>query len=124
MEMEKRIVNSGPHGGLTGEKGEVLVPPSTWTFLPSGDAAITRRVTSYGYYWRLEVKKGRRTISLGVWAPAATIIKAQEEVKAVRLTEEYKKKRISELNRREKKQELYDAEFCNAVESYLNFHDN
>ena len=64
---------------------------------------------------------GRRMISQGIWAPATTITQAQDEVTMVRLTDEYKKKKVSEMIRREKKQELYDAEFCKAVEDYLNF---
>ena len=121
MESGKRTVTPGKNGNLIGEKGEILVPPATWAFLPAGDAGITRKVTSEGMFWRVEVKKGRRTISLGIWAPATTITQAQNEVNAVRLTDEYKKKRVSDINRREKQQELYDVEFCSAVEDYLNF---
>lgn len=120
MEQDIRIVKPGNNNRLTGEKGESLVPPAGWSFLPAGDAGITRKVTSLKQFWRVEVKKGRRTISLGIWAPESTILQAQQEVQAVRLTDEYKKKRVSDLNRREKKQEQYDAEFCGAVETYLN----
>lgn len=124
MEIDKHIVKPGNNGSLIGEKGESLVPPESWAFLPAGDAGITRKVTSGGQFWRVEVKKGRRTISLGIWAPAKTITGAQEEVKSVRLTEDYKKKRISELDRREKKQGQYEEEFCQAIEVFLNFHDD
>jgi hypothetical protein len=123
MESGKRTVTPGKNGNLIGEKGEILVPPASWAFLPAGDAGITRKVTSGGVFWRVEVKKGRRTISQGIWAPATTIAQAQNEVTAVRLTDEYKKKRVSDNNRREKKQEQYDVEFCTAVEDYLNFHE-
>ena len=112
MEVEKRIVNPGKNGNLIGEKGEILVPPNIWAFLPAGDAGITRKVTAKGVFWRVEVKMGRRTISQGIWAPATTITQAQEEVKTTRLTDEYKKKRVSDINRRDKKQVLYDADFC------------
>lgn len=118
-----RIVNPGKNGNLIGEKGEILVPPSSWAFLPAGDTGITRKVTSKGVFWRVEVKMGRRIISQGIWAPATTIIQAQDEVKATRLTDEYKKKRVSEISRRGKKQEQYDTEFCKAVGDYLDFHD-
>lgn len=124
METDKRIVKPGYNGCLIGEKGESLVPPESWAFLPAGDAGITRKVTSGGPFWRVEVKKGRRTISLGIWAPAKTINRAQEEVKSVRLTEDYKKKRILELDRREKKQGQYEEEFCQAIEAFLNFHED
>lgn len=124
METDIRIVQPGSKGELLGERREVLVLPQGWAFLPAGDAGITRKVTAKGQYWRVEVKKGRRTISLGIWAPSITITQAQAEVQAVRLTDGYQKKRLSELNRRDKRQELYDAEFCQAVESYLHFHDS
>jgi len=122
MESDKRIVNPGKNGNLIGEKGETLIPPASWTFLPAGDAGITRKVTSKGVFWRVEVKMGRRIISQGIWAPATTILQAQEEVMAARLTDEYKKKRVSDIIRRDHKQALYDAEFCKAVEDYLGFH--
>jgi len=121
LESDKRIVKPGENGNLIGEKGETLVPPSSWAFLPAGDAGITRKVTAKGVFWRVEIKMGRRTISQGIWAPTSTITLAQEEVNATRITDEYKKKRVSEINRRDKKQELYDVEFCKAVEVYLGF---
>jgi hypothetical protein len=121
MDNTIRTVQPGTNGKLTGIKGEVLVPPADWAFLPAGDAGITRKVTAKGDYWRVEVKKGRRTISLGVWAPIITISQAQLEVQQVRLTDGYKKKQIYAGERREKKQTEYDAEFCIAVESFLGF---
>ena len=124
MENGAGIVKPGSKGYFIGEMGETLLPPTDWAFLPAGDAGVTRKVTSQGQFWRVEVKKGRRTISLGIWAPKSTIAQAQADVQAVRLTEGYKKKRVSALKQREKKQELYDAEFCQAVEGYLNFHES
>lgn len=124
MDNENRIVKPGAHGKLIGLKGEILNPPIGWTFLPAGDAGITRKVTSKSAYWRVEVKKGRRTISLGIWAPENTITQAKQEVQEIRLTDEYKKKQTYAVERREKKQEQYDAEFCQAVEYFLDFHSS
>jgi len=124
VESNIRIVKPGSRGELTGANGETLKPPTDWTFLPAGDAGITRKVTSKGVYWKVEVKKGRRTISLGIWAPATTIEQAQRDVQQIRLTDEYKKKQTYALERREKKQIQYDAEFCLAVEDFLDFHSN
>ncbi len=124
METDIRIVKPGTRNELIGPKGEILTPPSGWTFLPAGDAGITRKVTSKGAYWRVEVKKGRRTISLGIWAPATIIEKAKQTVQEVRLTDGYKKKQTCAVERRVKKQAEYDAEFCRAVESFLDFHGN
>jgi len=124
MNNDIRIVKPGTRGELTGPNGETLKPPTDWAFLPAGDAGITRKVTSNGSYWRVEVKKGRRTISLGIWAPATTIEQAQRDVQRIRLTDEYRKKQTYAAERREKKQIQYDAEFCQAVERFLDFHSN
>jgi len=123
MESNMRIVGLDKKGNLIGEKGELLVPPKNWAFLPAGDAGVTRKVTSAGEFWRVQVKMGKRIISKGIWAPEATILQVQNEVKSTRLTDDYKKTRETTLKRREKKQEQYDAEFCASVESYLNFHE-
>lgn len=124
VESNIRIVKPGAKDELTGQNGETLNPPIDWTFLPAGDAGITRKVTSKGIYWRVEVKKGRRTISLGIWAPATTILQAQQDVEQVRLTDEYQKKQIYATERRKKIQTQYDVEFCQAVECFLDFHNS
>ena len=122
MDNNKRIVKPGPNGSLVGEKGERLTPPRDWIFLPAGDAGITRKVTAKGLFWRVQIKKGKRLISKGIWAPATTILQAQQDVKEIRSTEEYKKKKVNDLRRRVKKQDEYEIEFCKHVESYLQFH--
>lgn len=124
MESNIQIVKPGVRGELLGSKGEACTPPPGWTFLPAGDAGITRKVTSQGAYWRVEVKRGRRTISLGIWAPEITIAQAKRAIQQIRLTDEYQKKQIYAAERREKKQIEYDAEFCRAVECFLDFHGN
>ena len=124
MTNEPRIVKPSANGEFIGQKGEILTPPAGWAFLPAGDAGVTRKVTSKGTFWRVEVKKGRRTMSLGIWAPETTIVQAKKDVQEVRLTDEYKKKQTYAVERREKKQEQYDAEFCQAVERFLDFHSS
>ena len=124
VESDIQIVKPGARGEFTGQNGETLIPPKDWAFLPAGDAGVTRKVTSKGSYWRVEVKKGRRTISLGIWAPATTISQAQRDVQQIRLTDEYKKKQTYAADRREKKQTEYEADFCSAIECFLDFHSN
>lgn len=118
-----RIVAPGNGNTLTGENGEVLHPPADWGFLPAGDAGITRKVTSTGVFWRVQVKIGRRIISKGIWAPLETIERAKLEVEAVRETSFYKKKIESSRNSRVKKQAEYEAEFLEAVKNYLSFNE-
>jgi hypothetical protein len=122
MENLKRVVSPGHNGTLLDEAGYPIIPPKGWSFLPAGDAGVTRKVTSNGAFWRVQFKKGRRIISKGIWAPSTFIERALIEVDTVRKTEEYRKKRQSDLNRREKKQSEYEKEFCTAVEVYLHFH--
>jgi hypothetical protein len=117
-----QIVTPGKNGQLLNEYGMPVVPPAGWSFLPAGDAGVTRKVTAQGKYWRVQYKKGRKTISKGVWAPAETIAQAQQTVAAVRKTDGYQRKRAAELKRREQKQEQYEGEFYGAVLAYLNFH--
>ncbi|PTN09247.1 DUF2293 domain-containing protein [Mangrovibacterium marinum] len=118
-----QIVSPGKKGQLLNEYGMPVTPPSGWSFLPAGDSGITRKVTAQGKYWRVQYKKGRKTISKGVWAPAETIVQAQQTVAAVRKTDGYQRKRAADLKRREQKQEQYEDDFLNAVIRYLNFHD-
>lgn len=122
MNLNIRIVSPGKNGQLFGEKGELLNPPDGWIFLPAGDAGVTRKVTAQGEYWRVQFKKGRKTISTGVWAPALIVAKAKSEVADLRQTESYQKKLLSDRNRRERKQSEYELEFCSEVERFLNFH--
>ena len=124
MTEDIRIVSPASDGKLKGVKGELLTPPSDWLFLPAGDAGITRKVTAKGVYWKVETKKGRRILSLGVWAPAATVLEAKEAVEAIRLTEGYQKKQQYAAKRRESKQAEYDLEFCAAVAAFLAFHSS
>lgn len=116
-----RIVSPGKDGKVLNEYGELEGPPSGWLFLPAGDAAITRKVTAKQKYWRVQIKKGRRTISKGVWAPKETIAEAKSAVKTLRNADDYGKKRASAARQREKKQENYRAEFLMAVKQFLNF---
>jgi hypothetical protein len=119
--MENKIVRPGPNGSLLGENGEKLTPPVDWEFLPAGDSGITRKVTAQGLFWRVQVKMGRRVISKGIWAPAATITSARQEVEAVRSTEAYRKKLESARQGRDKKQAEYEKDFCCEVRAFLAF---
>ncbi len=121
MKDMKKIVTPGKGIILIGENGEKLVPPRGWKFQPAGDAGVTRKITAGGIYWRVQVKKGRRTISKGVWAPAATVDGAVEAVNAARSTDTYRKRIESDRKRREKKQSAYEVEFLTAVRNFLDF---
>jgi hypothetical protein len=122
MPNETRIVSPGPdERSIRTEDGKTLTAPLEWQLLPPGDAGMTRRVKSRGPSWTVKQKKGRRTFSLGVWAPADRISQVKQELEAERATESYAKRRKSDANRREKKQTAYVEDFLGAVVEFLNF---
>lgn len=124
MSEQIRIVRPGRGSEIIDEQGYPLDPPAGWKFLPAGDAAITRKVTARKIYWKVEFRKGRRTMSKGVWAPAEIIDSAVNEVQAARSTDSYKKKLEAGRNYRKKKEEQYGEEFLAAVINFLGFHES
>ena len=107
---------------VVAESGETLTPPADWDFLPAGDAAITRSVKARGTTWVVQIRKGRRKISQGIWAAAAHIAAARQEVAAKRATPEYARTRQRDLARREDRQQAYVQEFFAEVMRFLDFH--
>jgi hypothetical protein len=104
--------------------GQVITVPDGWSLLAPGDAGLTRRVKAAGDHWVVQEKKGRRTFSKGVWAPAATIDQIRAELQAERSTESFAKRKVADAKRREKAQEIYVEDFTGAVVSFLDFHPN
>jgi len=120
--IHQQNLKPGPNNTLLNKYGEKVIPPSHWSFLPAGDAAITRKVSGRGVYWRVQYQKGRRLISKGIWAPKEVIEEARVAVTAMRSSDSYQKKRVSDLKRRAKKQAEYEEDFQEQVEKYLHFH--
>ena len=123
MPKQTRLVKPGPRTGtVITEKGKVLSVPKSWRLLPPGDAAATRRLKAAGPSWTVKAKRGRRTISIGVYGDATTIAAIKKKLIAERSTESYAKKLAAGRKRREKIQERYVDEFSEAVFAFLNFH--
>lgn len=95
--------------------------PEGWKLLLPGDATLTRRVKSGGPNWTVQEKKGRRTFSCGVWAPAQTIDAVRTQLEAERSTASYAKRRNADAKRRKRKQAQYVGDFHSAVVEFLNF---
>jgi hypothetical protein len=102
--------------------GTVLTAPAGWALLPPGDAALTRRVKEAGDHWLVQEKKGRKTFSRGVWAPAATIERIRAELEVERATEGYASRKEADARRRDKAQAEYVEDFFGAVVAFLAFH--
>ncbi|SRR6056297_251053 len=122
MPEQSRTVTVGPHDHavVTSDK-QILLVPRGWELLPPGDAGLTRRVKAAGPSWTVQEKKGRRTFSRGVWAPAERIAAARAELEAERATPAYAKRRQADVVRRERKQETYVEDFQGAVLEFLRF---
>jgi hypothetical protein len=102
--------------------GRVLPVPEGWALLPPGDAALTRRVKEAGDHWAVQEKKGRKTFSRGVWAPAATIDRIRAELEVERATEGYARRREADARRRDQAQAEYAEDFFGAMVAFLAFH--
>ena len=101
--------------------GAVLEPPAGWMLVPPGDAALTRRIKQAGDHWVVQEKRGRKVFSRGVWAPADTVRRIEEELAAERATEAYARRQASASARRERVQDAYVEDFRGAVLAYLAF---
>ncbi len=122
MTDQKRIVKPGRDSRtVVSESGELLRVPDSWSLLKPGDAGVTRRVKAAGPSWTVKAKRGRRVISLGVWAEAATIERVTAEFEQERSTDAYAKKQRSAKARRQKAQAEYVDEFESTVFEFLAF---
>ena len=104
--------------------GTVLTAPVGWILFPPGDAALTRRVKAAGEHWVVQEKKGRKTFSKGVFAPAETVARIRLDLEAERSTDAHARKKAADLRRRETAQATYVDDFFEAVVTFLNFHSD
>lgn len=115
----------GPHPNtVRAADGTILTAPDGWILLPPGDAALTRRVKAAGDHWVVQEKKGRKTFSRGVWAPATTVERIRAELVAERSTDGYAKRKVADARRRDQAQTEYVEDFFGAVVTFLAFHPN
>ncbi len=122
MPDQERIVAPGLDGrSVLPPGGQVLRPPDDWSLLPPGDAGLTRRVKASGPTWTVRETRGRRSFSLGVWAPAATIEAHRAALAAERATPAHARRREADADRRARDQAGYVGSFHRAVLDYLAF---
>jgi hypothetical protein len=103
------------------ERGEVE-PPGDWDFLPTGNAFVTRMVKAAGVFWLAWAPRSRNRPHrrlLGLWAPEATIIAAQQaaaDTEAARAV-----RREAGARSRERQEARYKDELTAAIVTYLDF---
>ncbi|MDQ8203954.1 DUF2293 domain-containing protein [Pelagicoccus sp. SDUM812003] len=105
-------------------EGLVLTAPENWSLLAPGDAALTRRVKAATPTWTVKEKRGRRVISLGVWADSEVIETERLKLLIERQSPAYKKRLAADRRRRSEKQTAYERTFREAVLRYLDFHSS
>src|SRR5438067_1122260 len=120
MDAERRHVTNTFTPGPTpntvrSADGRILTATDGWILLPPGDAALTRRTKAAGDHWIVQEKKGRKTFSRGVWAPAATIDRIRAELEGERSSDSYAKRKEADARRRDKAQADYVEDFFGAV---------
>ncbi|QDT44132.1 hypothetical protein Pan241w_42380 [Gimesia alba] len=121
--MSDNVFSPGPTpDSVKAADGTIHTVPAGWALLPPGDAGLTRRMKAAGEFWIVQEKKGRRTFSKGVWAPAETIERTRAELDAERSTDAYAKKQAAAAQRREKVQAEYVEDFFGSVLAFLDFH--
>jgi hypothetical protein len=101
--------------------GRLLSPPDGWECLPPGDAGLTRRVKTLGPCWAVVEKRGRKSFSRGLWAPAANIAAAKAYFDAKRADPAHARRLAGAQKRRESAQAGYVEEFTRAVRAFLGF---
>lgn len=121
--MSSDVYSPGPTSGtVVDHTGIVKQVPENWELLLPGDAALTRRVKAAGEHYVVQERKGRRTFSRGVWAPADTIRQIAATLLQERSTDSYARRKIADADRRERSQAEYVQEFHAAVVQFLEFH--
>lgn len=102
--------------------GILLTVPKSWSLLPPGDAALSRRIKKDSPTWTVKEQKGRRLFSKGIWAPSDRIEALRAELVVEREDPAYQKKLDSSRARRAKAQTEYAADFTDEIYQALAFH--
>ncbi len=123
MPLQNRIVRPGfKIGTVITEEKDVLTPPSNWAFLPAGDGPLTRNVKMRGICWQVQVKRGRRNISKGIWVKEEYILAAKDELEVKRATPEYARRKVADKERKDRKHNKYVGDFYQETLNFLDFH--
>ncbi|MBD5781719.1 DUF2293 domain-containing protein [Pelagicoccus sp. NFK12] len=123
MPEQNREVRPHPHPRkVISHDGHILTLPDTWELLEPGDAALTRRVKAAGPTWTVKEKRGRRVISLGIWAAKESIETNRLKLLIERQDPSYKKRLQAGRERRAKQEANYAIDFRQEILAYLNFH--
>ncbi|HET8936773.1 MAG TPA: DUF2293 domain-containing protein [Polyangiales bacterium] len=120
-ERTRQVSPTRSNGMVRDETGALLPVPKGWVLLPPGDAALTRRVKAGGPVWTMQEKKGRKTFSLGMYAPADRIAQLRAALENEREDPAYTRKLEQGRQRRARAEANYAVEFQAEVLAFLDF---
>lgn len=122
MAHEALDVKPGPRPrSVRTQDGRTLDVPEGWELLPPGDAGLTRKVKAGGPTWTVKEKRGRKTFSKGVWAPANIIDRARRQMAMKRASPAYQRQLDQARKRRERDHRAYVQQFYAEVLAFLAF---
>ena len=122
MPDQVRIASPGPRPGTVRlASGEVLSVPVGWVLLPPGDPGLTGRVKKAGSAWTVQEKRGTKSFSQGVWAPAQVIETIRQALLQEREDPAYERKLEAGRRKRAIEQVQYAEDFTREVLVFLSF---
>src|SRR3954471_20573977 len=122
MPDQTRVCSPGPdERTVRVADGSLLTVPAGWVRVPPGDPGLTRRVKAGGPTWTVQERKGRKTFSHGVWAPADRVEAVQTALAAERATPEFARRKAADAARRDRDQTGYVEDFRGTVLAFLAF---
>ncbi len=106
---------------MLNEHGIIEAVPASWSLLPPGDAALSRRIKADGPTWTMSEMKGRKRFSRGIWAPADRIAALRAELLTERANPSYQRQLAAGRERRIVAETRYAEDFRGAVLAFLGF---
>ena len=101
--------------------GKFVTVPVDWSFVPSGDPGLTRRLKAAGECWIVVHRRKNRIESIGLWTAASTVERIRDELEKERSSPEYLKKLEAARRARIARQDACVVEFRQAVVDFLAF---
>ncbi len=101
---------------------QIISLPEGWVRVPSGDAALTRRIKAAGEYWVILGRYKNKITKQGLCAPQTIVDKIQAELKNERQDPAYQKKLDAGKRYRDNQQKAYVENFEQEIINFLHFH--
>ena len=119
-EKEIRLWRTGKENVFL-RNGQEFTLPEGYSFVPSGDPLLTRRLKALGEYFIVVHKRKNRIESLGIWTKSSWVESTKRRLENERSTPAYQQRLEASRKRRAAQQDAYVIRFRQAVVNFLNF---